>query len=63
MHELSIAQSIVEIVQQYVPNGETRPVKSVNLKVGEMAGVVPESLDFCFGAITADAAASCGARY
>jgi len=53
MHELSLAQGIVEIVQQYVPDGERRAVRSVRLKVGTQAGVVVDSLEFCFSAITA----------
>jgi hydrogenase nickel incorporation protein HypA/HybF len=53
MHELSLAQSIVEIVQQYAPDHQGKTVKSVKLKVGELAGVVVDSLDFCFAAITA----------
>jgi hydrogenase nickel incorporation protein HypA/HybF len=54
MHEMSIAQSILEVVQQYArDNGHTGDVnvprvRSVRLKVGEMAGVAPESLQFCF---------------
>jgi hydrogenase nickel incorporation protein HypA/HybF len=54
MHELSIAQSIVEIVHQYVPVGNCRSVKTVRVLVGEHAGVVPDSLSFCFEAITAE---------
>jgi hydrogenase nickel incorporation protein HypA/HybF len=54
MHELSLAQSIVEIVRQYVPNEKAGTVKSVKLKIGELSGVVADSLDFCFSAITAD---------
>jgi len=52
VHELSIAQSIYDIVAQHVPPEQRRAVKSVRLLVGELAGVVPESLSFCFGAIT-----------
>lgn len=52
MHELSIAQSIVEIVLQHLPKEEDLTVKSVRLTLGAMAGVVPDSLEFCFGAIT-----------
>jgi hydrogenase nickel incorporation protein HypA/HybF len=54
MHEMSTAQSILEVVQQYTKeNDHTRGadvprVKSVRLRIGEMAGVVPESLRFCF---------------
>jgi hydrogenase nickel incorporation protein HypA/HybF len=53
MHELSVAQSIVDIIQQYIPAGNKAPVKCVRIKVGTMAGIVPDSLEFCFSAITA----------
>ena len=49
MHELSIATSIVEIVEHHVPDG--RPVRCVKVKVGAQSGVVPDSLSFCFSAI------------
>jgi len=52
MHELSIAHNILEIVQQYVPPNDTRSIKTVRMKVGELSGVVSESLEFCFDAIT-----------
>ena len=52
MHELSIAQSIVDIVLQHLPKEEGVTVRSVRLRLGAMAGVVPDSLEFCFGAIT-----------
>jgi hydrogenase nickel incorporation protein HypA/HybF len=52
VHELSLAQSIVEIVQQYVPDAQRTAVESVRLKVGDQAGVVVDSLKFCFSAIT-----------
>jgi len=52
MHELSVAQSIVDIVLQHLPKENHVAVKSVGLRLGEMAGIVPDSLEFCFGAIT-----------
>ena len=52
MHELSIAQSIVDIVIEHLPKEEHVSVRSVRLRLGAMAGVVPDSLEFCFGAIT-----------
>ena len=52
MHELSIAQSIVDIVLQHLPKEDGVSVRSVRLTLGAMAGVVPDSLEFCFGAIT-----------
>jgi hydrogenase nickel incorporation protein HypA/HybF len=54
MHELSIAQNILEIVKQNVPAPEFGDVRSIKVRLGEFAGVVPESLEFCFEAITAD---------
>ncbi len=54
MHELSIAQDIVEIVNRNVPVNELKDVRTVNIKIGEMSGVVPDSLEFCFQAITSE---------
>lgn len=52
MHEMAIACSILEAVEQEVRRYPGhRPVK-VGLRVGEFAGVDPESLRFCFEAIT-----------
>ncbi len=53
MHELSIAQNIVEIVQQYVPDASLADVRSVRVRVGGLSGIVPESLEFSFTAIVA----------
>ncbi len=52
MHELSIAENIVEIIQDHVPSSGLSRVRNVKLKIGELAGVVPDSLEFCFDAIT-----------
>jgi hydrogenase nickel incorporation protein HypA/HybF len=51
MHELSIAQGIVDIVGQYVPPSEQHRVRTIYLRVGSMAGVVTDSLEFCFSAV------------
>lgn len=50
MHEMSIARSLLEIIDEHVPrpDGAAGRVKVVRLRIGEMAGVVPESLRFCF---------------
>jgi hydrogenase nickel incorporation protein HypA/HybF len=48
MHELGIAQNILEIVQQAVPDGQKPAVRKVRIRVGQLSGVVPDSLDFCF---------------
>ena len=54
MHELSIAESIVDIIHQYVEEKHLPFVHDVSVKVGALAGVVPDSLEFSFAAITAD---------
>jgi len=51
MHELAIAQDIVDIVQQSVPVEDTSHVERIRVRVGRFSGVVPESLEFCFEAI------------
>jgi hydrogenase nickel incorporation protein HypA/HybF len=48
MHELSIAQNILDIIGDHVSSEQRRQIRSIRLKVGEQAGVVPESLEFCF---------------
>ncbi len=52
MHELSIAQNIVDIVHQYVPIDQAPAVTTIRLRIGQMSCVVADSLDFCFTAIT-----------
>lgn len=47
MHELSIACSIVETVEENLPSPETR-VSKVFLKIGKMSGVVKDALFFSF---------------
>jgi hydrogenase nickel incorporation protein HypA/HybF len=53
MHELSIAQNIVEIIHQYVRSEDRPKVRSVSTIVGEQSGVVADSLTFSYQAITA----------
>lgn len=54
MHELSLAAGILDIVQHNVLAADAARVRAVRVRVGEMAGVVPDSLAFCFAAIVAD---------
>jgi hydrogenase nickel incorporation protein HypA/HybF len=54
MHELSVAQSILEIVYDHVPEDQRPLVRSVRVRVGTMSGVVPDSLEFCFAAVIAE---------
>jgi len=52
MHELSIAQNIFDLVEENVPGKDRIKVKNIILRLGEISGVVPESLEFCFEVIT-----------
>ena len=54
MHELGVAQSVFDIVRQHVPVEQAARVRTVRVAIGELAGVLPESLAFCFEAIVAD---------
>jgi hydrogenase nickel incorporation protein HypA/HybF len=54
MHEMSVAQNILEIVRQYVPAERSSAVTSVRVRLGSLSGVVADSLDFCFTALVAD---------
>ena len=53
MHELSIAQSIVDIVQQTASSNGSGKVRTIRLRIGALSGVVVDSLEFCVTAITA----------
>jgi len=54
MHELSIAQSVLEIVRQSVSDRDLKSISAVTMKVGELAGVVTDSLEFSFKALISD---------
>ena len=45
MHELSIAEAVVDIA---VRHADGRPVSAVELKVGHLRQVVPSALEFAF---------------
>ena len=53
MHELAIAESVVSTVLERT---DGRPVSVVRLRVGRLAGVVPDALSFCFELATAGTA-------
>ncbi|MFD5466536.1 hydrogenase maturation nickel metallochaperone HypA [Kitasatospora sp. NPDC127059] len=48
MHEMSIAAAVVEQVDTAAREHRAPGVARIRLQVGELAGVVPEALDFCF---------------
>ncbi|MEV6654366.1 hydrogenase maturation nickel metallochaperone HypA [Streptomyces sp. NPDC051219] len=49
MHEMSIAMAVVgQVEEAAAAAGGVTAVTSVRLQVGELAGVVPDALAFCF---------------
>ena len=52
MHELGIAQNILEIVQQSVPEEQAPDVKWIRIRIGQLSGIVPDALSFSFEVIT-----------
>ena len=55
MHEMGIALQIVEMASSAIPNDmEEVCVEKVNLKVGKLTAIVPESLRFCFNIVNRD---------
>ena len=55
MHEMGIALQIIEIATASIP-ADAGPVRveKINLKIGKLAAVVPDSLRFCFGVAVKD---------
>ena len=52
MHELSIAEGVIEIVQRTAQPNHVNRVKSVRIAVGELAGVDIVSLRFAWHSVT-----------
>ncbi|MEY9964117.1 hydrogenase nickel incorporation protein HypA/HybF [Streptacidiphilus sp. MAP12-16] len=48
MHEMSIALAVIGQVEEAAEAAGASAVRCVRLRVGELAGVVPDSLAFCF---------------
>jgi len=45
---MSIAQSLITILQEEMTKHGATVLRSVRLSIGEMSAIVPESLSFCF---------------
>jgi hydrogenase nickel incorporation protein HypA/HybF len=51
MHELSICESIAEIVTRRAAD---RPVGTIHLRIGRLRQVVPDTLVYCWNLLSAD---------
>ncbi len=54
MHELSIAQSIVDSAREHAALNGGRRVLRIGVRVGEISGVAVDALEFCFGMTVKD---------
>ncbi len=48
MHEMSIAQSVFDIVEEEMAKHGVEELKAINLAIGKMAAIVPQHLNICF---------------
>lgn len=48
MHELSIAEELLEIIADNAEKAGVRKVTEVNLRIGDFSGILPEALEFAF---------------
>ena len=52
MHEMAIAEGILDIALDYAAQNEAKRIVEVGLIIGEMAGVVSESLEMSWHSLT-----------
>lgn len=52
MHEMSLCESVVRIIEEQATLHCYSRVKTVRLEIGPLAAVEPEAMRFCFGAAT-----------
>ena len=50
MHEMTIAMNIVDIICKQANDENAHKINSVDLEIGELSGIMIESLEFCFEA-------------
>lgn len=53
MHELSLAENVVQLAQQAALKEGARRVRTVILEIGQLSHVAPEALEFCFASVAA----------
>jgi hydrogenase nickel incorporation protein HypA/HybF len=61
MHEMSLAEGVLQIIEDHARGQGFSRVKTVWLEIGQLAGVEAEAMKFCFDAVTRGSIAE-GAR-
>jgi hydrogenase nickel incorporation protein HypA/HybF len=62
MHEMSLTEGVVRILEEQATTHGFSRVKTVWLEIGELSTVVPESMEFCFDAVARGNPLTEGAR-
>jgi hydrogenase nickel incorporation protein HypA/HybF len=52
MHELSLAEALVELIEEEGRKHDCTRVRTVRLEIGAVSCVEPEAMRFCFDAVT-----------
>jgi len=52
MHEMALAEGVLQIVQDAAKREGFRRVRAVWLEIGRLSSVEPEAMRFCFDAVT-----------
>lgn len=52
MHEMSLAESVLQIIEESARTRGFRRVHTVVLEIGALAAVEPDAMRFCFDAVT-----------
>ena len=61
MHEMSLAEGVLQLIEDAARRDRCSKVSTVWLDIGQLSGVEPEALAFCFDAVTRGTVAE-GAR-
>ena len=52
MHEMSLAENVLQIIEDAAHTGQFQRVRTVVLEIGALAAVEPDAMRFCFDAVT-----------
>lgn len=52
MHEMSLCEGVMQVIEEHASRQGFTRVAVVRLEIGDLAGVEPESMRFCFDVIT-----------
>ncbi len=58
MHEMSLAEGIVQLLEEHARSQQFSRVKTVWLEIGRLSSVETESLKFCFDAVSKEGVAA-----